>query len=89
MRFLLILFALTFTLPAHAQSVAVPAQSVATKCGAEWKEFKTTNGKPAKGEGREAWNAFYKACREKNAQGVTTQDKAALAAKIEAYRKGN
>lgn len=67
---------------AMAQEVSVQAQ-----CAKEWKEFKTTNGRPAKGEGREVWNVFYKVCRAQKAGGITQADKAALLAKIEEYSK--
>lgn len=62
-------------------------KSVATQCGEQWAAFKKENGKPAKGEGREMWSAFYKACREKlGTSNVTASDKAALVAAIEAYK---
>ena len=66
----------------------VKSKSVATQCGEQWRDFKKTNGKPAKGEGREMWSAFYKACREKlGTSAITASDKAKLTAAIEAYAK--
>jgi len=78
------------TLTAFAVLASVPAaqaQTTAQTCSAEWKAFKETNGKPAKGEGREVYQTFRKACMVKNGAGskVTGTDKAALIAKIEAY----
>jgi len=75
-------------------AVSVPAAqaqdakpTTAQTCSAEWKDFKATNGKPAKGEGREVYQTFRKACTEKHGGSkITGTDKAALVAKIEAYK---
>lgn len=69
-------------------SVPVGAEEVKPSqvCSQEWKDFKATNGKPAKGEGREVYQTFRKACMGKHGASVTNADKAALIAKIEEYK---
>jgi len=74
------------SVPAAQAQDAKPTTTVQT-CSAEWKAFKETNGKPAKGEGREVYQTFRKACTEKHGGSkITGTDKAALIAKIEAYK---
>jgi hypothetical protein len=46
-------------------SGANAADSVAKTCGVQWKAYKAEHGKPKVGEGRAAWQAYYKTCREK------------------------
>lgn len=48
-----------------AVSVPYGAANAETRmqiCGKEWKEHKAQGNKPAKGEGRAAWNAYRAEC---------------------------
>ena len=79
--------AMTLASVPAARAEAEKPKSVATQCGEQWQAFKKENGKPAKGEGREMWSAFYKACREKlGTSAITASDKAKLVAAIAAYK---
>ena len=87
MRKTLTVIATALTMLGAVSVPAAQAQTTAQTCSAEWKDFKATNGKPAKGEGREVYQTFRKACTEKHGSSkVTGTDKAALITKIEAYK---
>jgi hypothetical protein len=61
---------------AIAQSVDKPQSRMAI-CGSEWKAHKEANGKPAKGEGREAWNKFRVECFTRHPKPEPQKTKAA------------
>ena len=68
--------AMLAVLIAPTLAMAETGQERQTACNAEWKQHKADNGKPAKGEGRAAYRAFYTECSTKRKEA----DKAAKTA---------